>query len=844
MAAAPLPREIIKWLQSLDLSFSVKNPKRDLCNGYIVAEIISRYYPQDIDMLTFEKGSRLAAKVDNWEQLYRIFKKNNFGIVKQEFDPVLHCTAGAAVAFIFKLYNILTKRVVKPIPPPEDQAELPAFMRDTAAKRLKDPQIERIQDNVERTIAAIDVLGYYHQERRTQKATEAPLLIRKERRQKMGLGQENGATSKEVAEESTQVDEVKVKALQGGTTQRLGHTERSIEQPATVTSTRSQLLKAVTAPLSSVGALVHIHQPTHFVKPAMDIMKPLVFSVVQDSEEFSKMIDPRKDIVVSFMEQCREGIPDAGRDANRDLGNRSSPPPPLEQRMREVEDTSVRVFEALANRAQLLVDTLTKSPPEFWKVWSTFYPALTDFSESSPIFESAVFFFKRLGELMREADPKLTQQLISEVGLPPIAKELCRAPEKREALCEIIYSFTQEDTLNHLLALRSLKEKLGDNLPVYVSCLACLISIDANSGLLDEHLLDLYIYYALVAMQSPQPRIRVAGVSILCTITISSSQHQTIMALVPSFAALAADEWWEVQAQLLRLAAHLLSKLSASDRRDMGLSGDDDDGGNSGAGDVGEAGSTADALLGIISRLFVVSNSKNVLQVGLSSLVHLLPEFPTLLPMYVTVLLEQKPALRQRLLRPLEEADGSATIGRLTYVMGNCSRMYEEQCISNLWPHLDIARTLVMQLEVSPLERFELEHMEVLLASLPRQFEEQEADEWLHIFEKVKQYIFVALVDPDLHLYSTQIIRRFWVCPIEHVATRSIESSKKTLLQAFQLLYSGRTPLVDEAAVLVFLRDLRNRGGELQIEVESVIELFKEMHPQEFKASQLATIFG
>ena len=98
---------------------------------------------------------------------------------------------------------------------------------------------------------------------------------------------------------------------------------------------------------------------------------------------------------------------------------------------------------------------------------------------------------------MREADPQLTQQLITEVGLPAIARELSKSPEKRESLCEIIYCYTQEDTLNHLLALRSLKALVGDNLPVYISCLASFVTSDAQLGLLDEHLLDLYIYYAL-----------------------------------------------------------------------------------------------------------------------------------------------------------------------------------------------------------------------------------------------------------------------------------------------------------------------------------------------------------
>ncbi|KAM5192328.1 spermatogenesis-associated protein 4 [Mantella aurantiaca] len=139
-----VPRDVLRWLQSLDLSFSPKNFRRDISNGYITAEIFYWYFPEDIQLHSFDNGTSLATKLGNWSQLEKFFLKRKLNISKELIDGTIHCKPGAAEIFVQEIYVMLTNRRIKTVQDDEVdftdrhyQDKLPMVARSTATKAVK-----------------------------------------------------------------------------------------------------------------------------------------------------------------------------------------------------------------------------------------------------------------------------------------------------------------------------------------------------------------------------------------------------------------------------------------------------------------------------------------------------------------------------------------------------------------------------------------------------------------------------------------------------------------------------------------------------------------------------------
>ncbi|XP_036106060.1 spermatogenesis-associated protein 4 [Molossus molossus] len=140
-----LSPSVLRWLQGLDLTFFPRNINRDFSNGFLIAEIFTIYYPWDLTLSSFENGTSLKVKLDNWAQLEKFLAKRKIRLPQELIYGTIHCKAGVPEILIQEIYSLLTHREIKSIQ--DDpvnftdysyQMQLPLLPRSTASKFIKD----------------------------------------------------------------------------------------------------------------------------------------------------------------------------------------------------------------------------------------------------------------------------------------------------------------------------------------------------------------------------------------------------------------------------------------------------------------------------------------------------------------------------------------------------------------------------------------------------------------------------------------------------------------------------------------------------------------------------------
>ena len=89
-------------------------------------------------MHSFDNGTSITIRKDNWTQLSKFFRKQAIDVITQaEVDRIIHCETGVAIEFLNRLYQKLTGRQVQEVERTWTDDDPPPFARATASFEIK-----------------------------------------------------------------------------------------------------------------------------------------------------------------------------------------------------------------------------------------------------------------------------------------------------------------------------------------------------------------------------------------------------------------------------------------------------------------------------------------------------------------------------------------------------------------------------------------------------------------------------------------------------------------------------------------------------------------------------------
>lgn len=776
-----LPRDVLKWVQGLDLSSSVKNPRRDFSNGFLVAEVLSRYFPKEISMHSFDTGLQESRKLNNWSLIDKLLRKKNIDISEGMWREVVAAKEGAAVDLVCRLYSSLTGKDPVVAPKKLPSVAPPPFSRDTASRAIA-KEVARTQDSMQGSILAGQALTEYEIRRAEEKVYDDPERY-KPRPPAPRTATRTIETAKELPAivfkevnvrplDKTQLASLRYESMGGGGGAAGVGSERSAYSAALGGASATPGL-----PGSALGGAAGMHGTGALSRGVASSSR---MGLRASSTAMGGGATPMghhmhsvgvseilNHAVMSYFEG-REKIISTFESAQRDLfvGFVDNVP-----KLNPEQVTGV-LTEA-AKRAHELAECVIASPSEMWKFFTYLQPLLAA-RETSPIFGGVVDLYIDVGVAAVARDPSGVWSLFNDFALPRIAELVKQNPSKRYDLLRIVYNYSRNDSATHIAVIRRLKDVLDDR-DVFLHVLTMTIFLENH---FTEDLLDLYLYYCVLGLSSPKPFIRAAALSMLTVVV--EEKATLVFDMLNRLQDLVEDENWEVRAQLVLCCSYLLDHTA-------------------------ESSDNAARVRYIIAQVLATSASPNLIKVALSYLAKTLTTHPGVADAYLAALLAAPADLRENLLGPQDKVAGVDLLGR---VVGN----YRIISLPTEWSAQAISSALVRLVRSKSLSNLSAAHLSVFRHCAEAIAHEATSsvevrERWVQLFQDLKDYVYVALCDVELCTEACNTLRLVF-----HGLGPAVFPTLPTLSSTLQMLYPGGDKRCQQS-VQDFLTELFNTGS-------------------------------
>lgn len=103
-------QSIYAWIDGIPLSRPKRNMARDFCDGVLLAEVVSAYFPHLVELHNYTSANSLKHKMENLTTLNaRVLKKLGFTLPRQTLEDVANCKPGV----VEQVLNALQYKMAK-----------------------------------------------------------------------------------------------------------------------------------------------------------------------------------------------------------------------------------------------------------------------------------------------------------------------------------------------------------------------------------------------------------------------------------------------------------------------------------------------------------------------------------------------------------------------------------------------------------------------------------------------------------------------------------------------------------------------------------------------------------
>jgi len=846
-----LPRDVLRWIQSLDLAYSVKNIRRDFSNGFLVAEIFSRYYAKDISMHSFDNGTAEKVKKDNWIQLIKIFRKIGLHdlIDEQQAHHIACLEESAATDFLSKIYQILTGRTLQTIVKKPTVGKEPGYAKDISLTKVRkamqrsdlneDSDIQTVSRIVSNVV--MDHEKSLQEERLNDPERFTASVIGSDSRISQSMPK---AFVDSTDDEGPQVrlKEIQVKQLDRNIThlrisKKFSSMGNSDISPGSKVRPVFPSGNEYGGSNNSVGGeSTGSRSPDRYDTAGMggrsnNLLPENTSSILNSCisrvmgmgchSAWSQYADPYQNYIMGL---SLFGKPEGST----------------------VDSLIVSCLDEIKIAAPMIAESCALTPKQFWKVADLLCNTITSAPHTSSTFTSVIDVFSTIGRNIVQKEPNSSLPLFFDFALQKLLNTLERNPQKRLGILKVLFAFSPNETKAHIECIKRLQAILSD-LQIFIHCLTILASLET---ILDDALLDLYMYYAIIGLGMPSPKLRAGAVQVMAYLLPHA--EGVVSSMIPQLIKVAStDKWWEMQAQLLTYVGNLL-KCEHYKFIDEGFASPEET--KSGEYNISEKMNSALEIMDIVLNQGKVP--RNLRLWALHSLAYSTNLGEPFATKYLDLLYgiedendrifilgfqekteEGDGGVKRTRSGTKEQSKGSSQLIPLPSATG--IPLSIEPVVNN-WNSYNVAKSLVQSITSSGSDRLSPEQMRICHACVKSASSNGMVELqgiWLEIFTKMQDFVLVGFSDVDAASSAAGILTCYVMCS----SVRDTLFQEPRFLGILRLLYpaeNNNSQLSGCQSIMeTFLRSIFSNGAPYNASVLSLITVFSKSYAGNFQNS-------